>query len=36
MKIEDIGLILQHMDLKAESKKLPESPEDAILRVATI
>jgi hypothetical protein len=32
MKIEDIGLILQHMDLKAESKKSPESPEDAQLR----
>jgi hypothetical protein len=32
MKVEDIGIILQHMDLKAESKKPAEDPEDAKLR----
>lgn len=32
MKIEDIGLVLQHIDLKFESKKPTEDPEDAKLR----
>lgn len=32
MKIEDIGVILQHMNLKFESKAPAEDPEDARLR----
>ncbi len=32
MKIEDIGVILQHMDLTAQSKKPTEDPEDGRLR----
>jgi hypothetical protein len=32
MKIEDIGVVLQHMNLKFESKKPAEDLEDAKLR----
>ena len=32
MNIEDIGVVLQHMNLKIESKRPAEEPEDAKLR----
>lgn len=32
MKIEDIGIVLQHMNLKLESKSPGEHPEDGKLR----
>ena len=32
MKLDDITVLLQHIDIKAESKRPVEDPEDSTLR----